>query len=110
MNNIDLIRLDALNERYGHTNLTGFRFVDETTDKQTVLKHIEFDLEILNSSAVESKHVYRIIARNECIDICTVDNGTYISYFFTKDAKFTPKSIKNDVKELCTKFDVHFDE
>lgn len=110
MNAVDLTRLEEFNERYGATNLTGFRFVNETTDKKTVLNHIELDLKILNSSEVEFKHVYRIILKYDCIDICTVDNGTIVSYFFLDNAKFKPKSIEKEIRKLCREFDIHFDE
>ena len=109
MNNIDLDRLKELNERHGPTNLTGFRFVDKTTDEKTVLQHIKTDLKVLDTTDVEYKHVCRIILDDDCIEVCTVDNGTIISYFFSRDAVFTPKSIREDVKELCEVFDVHFE-
>ena len=110
MNEIELERLNELNERYGPTNLTGFRIVDDETSLETVLKHIETDLKILNSSEVKYKHVYRIIARCDSIDICTVDNGTIISYFFIGEGEFMLKFIKGDLKILCEEFDVHFEE
>lgn len=38
MNDRDVLRLNELNERYSPVNLTGFRLVNSTTDKRTVLK------------------------------------------------------------------------
>ena len=40
MNAVDLTRLEEFNERYGATNLTGFRFVNETTDNILEIKYL----------------------------------------------------------------------
>lgn len=109
MNENDLKKLENLNERYTTANMTGFKLVNEKTSRDTVLKHIELDLKILNSNDLITKHVSRVIIRSDCIDICTVDNGTYASYFFTEDAKFTAKSLKEDVMAICSNLDVHFE-
>lgn len=109
MNENDLKKLENLNERYTAVNMTGFKLVNEKTSRDTVLKHIELDLKILNSNELITKHVSRVIIRSDCIDICTVDNGTYASYFFTADAKFTAKSLKEDVMAFCSNLDVHFE-
>ena len=110
MNKMDIDKLQKFNERYGPTNLTGFRFVGEKTSVQTVMDHIKIDLLILNSSDVKFKQVYRIVVRKDCIDIATVDNGAIISYFFLEDAVFKPQSIKDDVKGLCNDLKVMFEE
>ena len=94
MNENDLKKLENLNERYTAVNMTGFKLVNEKTSRDTVLK---------------TKHVSRVIIRSDCIDICTVDNGTYASYFFTEDAKFKAKSLKEDVMAICSNLDVHFE-
>ena len=109
MNENDLKKLENLNERYTAVNMTGFKLVNEKTSGDTVLKHIELDLKILNSNDLITKHVSRVIIRSDCIDICTVDNGTYANYFFTEDAKFTAKSLKEDVMAICRNLDVHFE-
>ena len=110
MNENDLTKLENLNERYTAANMTGFKLVNEKTSRDTVLKHIELDLKILNSNDLITKHVSRVIIRSDCIDIWTVDNGTYASYFFTEDAKFTAKSLKGDVMAICSNLDVHFED
>lgn len=99
-------RLLKLNERYTAANLTGFRLVDVSTSEKTVLRHIDMDLAILKSSAVKEKELARVIIRDGCIDICSYDNGTPISYFFSEDAYFTPKDISSYVEELCGEYDV----
>lgn len=108
MNKNDITKLECLNERYGSTNLTGFKLVNKNTSKKTVLRHIETDIEILNSSKVENKHVYRVIVTKDCIDICSNDNGTPVSYFFRDDAGFAPESIALELKAICDKHRVHF--
>ena len=110
MNEKDLKKLENLNERYTAANMTGFKLVNEKTSRDTVLKHIELDLKILNSNELITKHVSRVIVRGDCIDICTIDNGTYISYFFSEYAKFTAKSLKEDVIAICSNLDVHFED
>ncbi|WP_295113404.1 hypothetical protein [uncultured Methanobrevibacter sp.] len=99
MNRNDLISLEQLNERYTPANLTGFRIVNENTSKNTVLKHIKNDLNVLNTCGVKNKHVSRVIVSNSHIDICTADNGTFISYFFMQDSPFTPDSL--NLSEIC---------
>lgn len=109
MNINDMNKLETLNERYGPTNLTAFRLVDESTDKGTVIAHIKTDLEILNTCHVGHKFVYRVIVDAGCIDICTGDNGTPVSYFFTEEAQFNPDDIGLDVKGLCESANVRFE-
>ena len=109
MNECDLFRLIKLNERYGSTNLTAFRIVDRTTSRETVLGHIRTDLRIMNSSDVEYKHAFRVILAKGHIDICTVDNGTPVTYLFTEDAEFAPQSIVPELSKMCCNFDVDFE-
>ncbi len=109
MNENDLAKLEKLNERYTEVNMTGFKLVTEKTSKDTVMKHIELDLKILNSGDVVTKHVSRVILRRDCIDICSIDNGTPVSYFFTGDAGFTPKSIEAELKSLCGELKVNME-
>jgi len=99
MNMNDLINLEKLNERYTSVNLTAFRIVDENTSKKTVLEHIRNDLDVLNSCKVKNKQASRVIVSDNHIDICTLDNGTFISYFFTECSTFTPSSL--DLSEIC---------
>ena len=54
MNENDLAKLENLNERYTAVNMTGFKLVNEKTSRDTVLKHIELDLKILNSNETQS--------------------------------------------------------
>ena len=108
MNQKDLKRLEKLDERYSSVNMTAFRIVDAKVSKATVLKHIRTDLDVFNSSDVENKQIYRIIIQDDCIDICSNDNGTPVAYFFTEDAAFTPVSIREDVEKLCRKSGVVF--
>ena len=110
MNDRDVLRLNELNERYSPVNLTGFRLVNSTTDKRTVLTHIERDIAVLNSCDIRYKEVCRVIVDEDCIDICTGDNGTFVSYFFTQDAKFTPQSLSEDVKTICNDFKVNLED
>lgn len=108
MNEKDLKRLEDLDKRYGSVNRTAFRIVNANVTKGTVLKHIKTDLEVFNSSDVENKHIYRVIIEDDIIDICSNDNGTPVSYFFTEDARFTPMSIKDEVEKLCSQSGVVF--
>ena len=109
MNELDINRLEELNERYSQVNMTGFKLVTRNSSKETVLKHLRCDLKILESCSVEIKHVYRITIRNDSIDIGVMDNGTPVSYFFTGDAMFSPKSIASEIRDLCAEFDVDFE-
>ena len=102
--------LERLNNRYGRTNMTGFKLVTALTPVKTVLKHFEMDLKILNTADVEYKNVARVIIRDEVIDICSQDNGTPVSYVFFDDAKFTPESIRDEIKAICDRHEVLLDE
>lgn len=110
MNAIDMIKLEKLNERYSSVNMTGFKFITEDTDKDTILNHFKMDLEILSTSDVENKGVYRVIMEDNLIDICSNDNGTPVSFFFTQDSKVKPEDIKKDIKKLCCEFEVFFED
>lgn len=110
MNANDMIKLEKMNERYSSVNMTGFKFVTEHTDKDTILKHFKMDLEILSTSDVENKGVYRVIIEDNLIDICSNDNGTPVSYFFMQDSKVKPEDIKENIKELCGEFEVFFED
>lgn len=105
MNENDLKKLEKLNERFSPANLTGFKLIAENTDETTVLKHIEWDLDILSSCDVDEKRLCRLIVTDDCIDICTRDNGTYASYLFCNEAQFSPKSLEDEIRNLCRKFD-----
>ena len=109
MNEKDCKKLEKLDERFSPVNMTSFKLVRKDTAEDIVLSHIEGDLKILNSSDVQTRHVIRIIIRNDCIDICSEDNGTPVSYFFTEEANFTPQSLEAEVKKLCRKSDVDLD-
>ena len=110
MKSNDMKNLKRLNERYGLTNMTGFKLVCEGTDKETVLRHLEMDLKILKTSDVEIKDAVRIIKRGDAIDICSYDNGTPVTYFFTEDAGLRPEDIIKDIKGLCDKYRLSFDD
>lgn len=110
MNADDMIRLEELNRRYSSVNMTGFRIITKKTTKRTVLDHITTDLEILNTSDVENKRVYRVLLESDVIDICSNDNGTPVSYFFTSEAQFRPKDIKDELKKLCTNLKIRFED
>lgn len=109
MNANDMIKLEKMNERYSSVNMTGFKFVTKNTDKRTILNHFKMDLEILSTSDVENKGVCRVIMEDSLIDICSNDNGTPVSYFFTEDSKVKPEDIKKNIKELCGEFEVSFE-
>lgn len=109
MNELDINRLEDLNIRYSQANMTGFKIVTGNSSKNTVLRHLRCDLKILESCCVEIKHVYRITIRNDSIDIGAMDNETPVSYFFTGDAKFSPKSMASEIRDICTEFDVDFE-
>ena len=110
MNRNDMDILEKLNERYGLTNMTGFKLVTKGTDKSTVLRHFEMDLKILKTSEVKVKEAVRIIQRENALDICSYDNGTPVTYYFTEDAELSPEDIIDDVMGLCEKFDITFDD
>lgn len=109
MDNKDISKLENLNKRYSSVNMTGFKIVNKSTTEDTLIRHIETDLEILNSSDVQIKRVYRVILEGDVIDICSNDNGTPVSYFFTSDAQFTPQDVKNSIRDLCIKHKVFFE-
>lgn len=102
--------LEKLNERYGATNMTGFKLVMKGTDKSTVLRHFEIDLEILKTTKVKVKEAVRVIQGENVLDICSHDNGTPVTYYFTEDAQLNPEDIIEDVRALCEKFDITFDD
>lgn len=102
--------LEKLNNRYGRTNMTGFKLVTALTPIKTVLKHFEMDLKILNSADVEYKSVARVIIRDDVIDICSKDNGTPVSYVFFDDANISPESIRDEIQAICDKHEVLLDE
>ena len=102
--------LERLNNRYGRTNMTGFKLVTGDTDTKTVLKHFELDLKILNSANIEYKNVARVILRDNVIDICCQDNGTPVSYVFFDDANISPESIRDEIKAICDRHEVLLDE
>ena len=110
MNSNDMNILEKLNERYGLTNMTGFKLVVKGTDRDTVLRHFEIDLEILKTTKVKIKEAVRVIQRENVLDICSYDNGTPVTYYFTEDAELRPEDIIDDVRGLCEKFDVTFDD
>ncbi len=110
MNSNDMNILEKLNERYGATNMTGFKLVGKGTDKSTVLRHFEIDLEILKTTKVKIKEAVRVIQRENVLDICSYDNGTPVTYYFTEDAELSPEDIIDDVRGLCEKFDITFDD
>ena len=101
--------LRQLAERFGSTNMTGFKLVGADTTPKTVVNNIEMDIKILNSSSMEYKHAYVVILRENCIDIRSIDNGTPIAYFFCNDAMFAPAVIADEIKTLCEKLDVKFE-
>ena len=106
MNSMDIRNLEFLNERYSEANMTGFKLVTGKTTKGTFLRHFEMDLEILRTSDVSLKDVVRVMFRDDAIDICSHDNGTPVSYFFTHDACFRPKDIMKEVMGICETFAV----
>ena len=110
MNSNDMNILEKLNERYGLTNMTGFKLVTKGTNRKTILRHFEMDLEILNTSDVKIKEAVRVIQRENVLDICAYDNGTPLTYYFTEDADLRPEDIIEDIKGLCEKFDITFDD
>lgn len=110
MNEKDMIRLEKLDERYSSVNLTGFKFITHNTDKRTIIDHFKMDLEILSTSKVENKRVCRVILGSDVLDICSNDNGTPVSYFFTQDSKIKPEDIKNEIKKICMYCEVVFED
>ena len=110
MNAKDTEKLTKLNERYGPSNLTGFRIVGAGTPENIILNDIERVLKTLESSDIKSKRPCRVIIFSDSIDICTVDNATPVSYFFTQDAEFTSQSMKGDVRAVCDSLDVACEE
>ncbi len=106
MNSNDMNILEKLNERYGPTNMTGFKLVGKGTDRDTVLRHFAMDLEILRTSNVGIKDPVRVLYGDNVIDICSHDNGTPVSYYFTQDADFAPEDILKDMGEICEIFEI----
>ena len=98
--------LEMLDERLAMSDMTGFKLVTGKTPRETLLRHFELDLRILNSADIKVCRVRRVVIRDDGIDIRSIDNATPVSYVFFRDAKFTPQSIRHEINEICNRFEV----
>ena len=96
----DWKNIKKLNERYGLTNLTGFKLITEQSPKE-VLNVIERDIEIFNNTNVDYRYVTRLIVRENAIDLCIRDNTTAITYYFLKESD-SFEGVVAGLEEVCS--------
>ena len=102
----DWNNIKKLDERYGRTNLTGFKLITNQKPRE-ILKIIERDVEIFNNVNIDGKYVTRMIVRDSSIDLCIRDNGTPITYYFTEESD-SFREVVCGLKKFCRENNIGF--
>ncbi|MBR2558237.1 MAG: hypothetical protein IKE95_07735 [Methanobrevibacter sp.] len=97
----DWENISRLNERYGKTNMTGFKIITDQSPSD-IIRAIRRDIEIFNNVNIDFKYVTRLIVGENAIDLCIRDNGTPITYYFSEESS-SFREVVDELKVLCRK-------